>query len=421
MWGRKQGPAIAVSGRMLFGPRTLLSLLLLATCFGLIALADPARAEKRVALVIGNAAYTHAPLLVNPTNDAADIAATLERLGFTVTRLTNATFDAMRRVLLEFNRAARGADMAVVYYAGHGMEVGGENWLMPTDAEFRTDSDAEHEAIALRNVMATVDGASKLGLVLLDACRNNPFATRMQRTTRTRSVDRGLARIEPVGNMLVVYAAKDGTTAIDGEGRNSPFTAAVLKHLETPGLEIQFLFRNVRDDVMSATKSAQQPFVYGSLSKDAIYLKARPAALSAPSAPAPALPTPEPASLDEPKGVPGPMTTRLQARIFLRHFVQWGPNCTPSTPPPVDVTSPPKYGKVVFARESRVVTRPGKTVSCVGKTLPGLSAYYMIDRSFENPPAADRVRLRFDPATISNAQELGFRIDLANKTSTVER
>jgi hypothetical protein len=403
---------------MLFGPRTLLSLLLLATCFGLTALVDPAHAEKRVALVIGNAAYRGAPLLTNPTNDAVDVAASLERLGFSVTRLNNATFDAMRRGLLDFNRVARVADMAVVFYAGHGMEVGGENWLMPTDAEFKTDSDAEHEAIALRNVMATVDGASKLGLVLLDACRNNPFAARIQRTTRTRSVDRGLARVEPAGNMLVVYAAKDGTTAIDGEGRNSPFTAAVLKHLETPGLEIQFLFRNVRDEVMSVTKNAQQPFVYGSLSKDAIYLKAQTTALAVPPAVSAA---PEPASLAEPKGAPAPSATKLQARIFLQHFVQWGPNCSGSSPPPVNVTTPPKYGKVVFVRESRVVTQPGKTTSCVGKTLPGLVAYYVIDRTFETPPLTDSVRLFVDPTTIRNPYYVNLRIDLVNKTSLVER
>ena len=118
---------------------------------------------------------------------------------------------------------------------------------------------------------------------MLDACRNNPFAAKMKRSLRTRAVESGLARTEPTDNVLVAYAAKDGTTANDGTGRNSPFTAALLNNLEKPGLEVTFMFRNVRDEVMTATKREQQPFVYGSLSKDAIYLKAPPAAIAATS------------------------------------------------------------------------------------------------------------------------------------------
>ena len=118
---------------------------------------------------------------------------------------------------------------------------------------------------------------------MLDACRNNPFAAKMTRSLRTRAVESGLARTEPTDNVLVAYAAKDGTTANDGTGRNSPFTAALLNNLEKPGLKVTFMFRNVRDEVMTATKREQQPFVYGSLSKDAIYLKAPPAAVAATS------------------------------------------------------------------------------------------------------------------------------------------
>jgi hypothetical protein len=241
-----------------------------------------AQGEKRVALVIGNSTYRNVPVLTNPINDAQDIAGTFERLGFTVRRVTNATYDEMRRGLLEFGRQARGADVAIVFFAGHGIEVGGENWLIPIDAELRSDVDVDHEAMGLRSVLPLVEGAAKLGLVILDACRNNPFAAKMQRTIRTRSVARGLAGVEPSGNVLVAYAAKDGTTANDGDGRNSPFTSSLLKHLETPGLEINFLFRNVRDDVIRATRREQQPFVYGSLSKDAIYLKAPPVVLPPP-------------------------------------------------------------------------------------------------------------------------------------------
>src|SRR5262245_44965687 len=238
--------------------------------------AAPAPAEKRVALVIGNSTYRNVPALSNPTNDAADVAATFERLGFTVRRVNNGTYEDMRRGLLEFGRQVRGADIAVVFYAGHGIEVGGENWLIPIDAELRSDIDVDHEAMGLRSVLPAVESANKLGLVILDACRNNPFAAKMQRTIRTRAVSRGLASVEPTGNVLVAYSARDGTTAADGDGRNSPFTTSLLKHIETPGLEINFLFRNIRDDVIQSTKREQQPFVYGSLSKEAIYLKAAP-------------------------------------------------------------------------------------------------------------------------------------------------
>ncbi|SHH95917.1 Caspase domain-containing protein [Bradyrhizobium erythrophlei] len=238
-----------------------------------IVFAVPALAADRVALVIGNGAYERVPALPNPPRDATDIANALERLDFKVTQLNNATAADMRKALVEFGRAAEGSMMAVVFYAGHGMEAGGENWLVPTDAELRSDTDIESEAVSLRSVNLQVSKARQLGLIILDACRNNPFAANMKRSLSTRGVARGLAPTEPTDNVLVAYAARDGTTANDGDGRNSPFTAALLRNIETPGLEISFLFRNVRDEVMLATKREQQPFVYGSLSKEAIYLR----------------------------------------------------------------------------------------------------------------------------------------------------
>jgi uncharacterized caspase-like protein len=262
---------------------------ILAMIAATLLLCDRAQA-KNVALVIGNGAYRNAVGLLNPANDASDIAGSLERLGFTVTRLQDADYDQMRRALLEFGRAARGSEVAIVYYAGHGIEVGGENWLLPIDAELRSDTDVDHESIGLKGVMLTVESASRLGLVILDACRNNPFAAMMKLSSRTRSVARGLAQVEPTGNVLVAFAAWGGTVASDGSGRNSPFTSALLRHIETPGLEINFLFRNVRDDVIRMTRGEQQPFVYGSLSSAAFYLRPealRPA-IAPPEASAPA-------------------------------------------------------------------------------------------------------------------------------------
>jgi Caspase domain len=183
----------------------------------------------------------------------------------------------MRRGLIALGRDAAGADMAAVYFAGHGMEISGENWLIPIDAEMKRDTDAANEAIGLQSVMLQVSSTTSLGLVILDACRNNPFAAKMHRSLALRAASSsGLGRIEPVGNVLVAYAARDGTTALDGDGRNSPFTTALLHNIETPGLEVTFMFRSVRDDVMDVTSNEQQPFVYGSLSRKAIYLAGQP-------------------------------------------------------------------------------------------------------------------------------------------------
>jgi uncharacterized caspase-like protein len=261
-----------------FDGRRLLCAAAVAAMAAFFGAAGPARAQDKVALIIGNGAYQNVPELPNPPHDAADVAAAFRQLGFSVQLLTNASYEDMRRALLKFSGKARNAKMAVVFFAGHGMEMDGENWLIPTDAELKTDLDVDQEAISLHAVMLMASAASKLGLIILDACRNNPFLRKMKRTIATRSLGRGLSRIEPENNVLVAYSAKDGTTAADGSGRNSPFTTALLKYLEVPGLEINFLFRDVRDDVIASTNGEQEPFVYGSLSKEAIYFKPPPAA-----------------------------------------------------------------------------------------------------------------------------------------------
>ena len=238
----------------------------------------PAPASQRVALIIGNAGYAHAPALANPLNDAADIGAALGRLGFSVTRLENAGYAALRRGLQEFQRAASASEVAVVFYAGHGIEVDRRNFLVPVDARLASDQDVEFEAVPLALVSRAVERASGLRLVILDACRENPFAVQMQRAGATRSIGRGLARVEPSGETLVAYAAKEGTVASDGTGRNSPYSEALLAHLEEPGLEVGLLFRKVRDAVLASTGGRQEPFVYGSLSSRGVYLIPPPAA-----------------------------------------------------------------------------------------------------------------------------------------------
>jgi hypothetical protein len=259
--------------------REFVSGLTAAAAFAGVTPTAAAAEGRRVALVIGNGAYGNVPALLNPPNDASDIAAALKRLGFTVSLATNASFDEMRRGLIALGRDAAGADMAAVYFAGHGMEINGDNWLIPIDAALKRDTDAANEAISLQSVMLQVSNTTSLGLVILDACRDNPFAVRMNRSLATRAATLGgLGRIEPTGNVLVAYAARDGTTALDGDARNSPFAAALLRNIEAPGVEVTFMFRNVRDDVMEATRNQQQPFVYGSLSRKAIYLAGPPPA-----------------------------------------------------------------------------------------------------------------------------------------------
>jgi hypothetical protein len=168
-----------------------------------------------------------------------------------------------------------------------GVEINGDNWLLPIDVALKHEIDASAEAIDLRSAMQAVSSAKTLGLVILDACRNNPFRPSMASSSSTRRIETlGLAPVEPSDNVLVAYAARDGTVAKDGAGRNSPYTQSLLRHIETAGLEIDFLFRNVRDDVIAATDNEQQPFVYGSLSSDEIYLKPPSAGTAAADPPA---------------------------------------------------------------------------------------------------------------------------------------
>jgi tetratricopeptide (TPR) repeat protein len=224
-----------------------------------------ASAGRRVALIVGNGAYRHVPALDNPPRDAKLIAATLKDVGFQTVVLSNdLTRDKFFETLKSFAVEAEKADWALVYYAGHGFEIGGVNYLVPVDAKLAADKDAETEAVALEQVIAAVGGARKLRLVMLDACRDNPFAPSMQRTIALKLVDKGFSNIEPGAGFMVVYAAKHGETAFDGEGTDSPFATAVARDIREPRVEVRKVFDIVRDDVWTATKHGQQPFTYGS-------------------------------------------------------------------------------------------------------------------------------------------------------------
>jgi len=325
---------------------------------GLIAAPGGAHAAARVALVIGNGAYQNTPALPNPLNDATDFSGSLKRLGFEVKTLQNASFDEMRRALIAFSQGARGAEFAVIFFAGHGMELNGENWLVPIDAQLASDLDVPNETIGLQQFTRAVSHTSSLGLVILDACRNNPFLNKMQRVTSKRDGSRGLARVEPSDNVLVAYAARAGTTASDGpaSGRNSPFTASLLRNVETPGLEIRKLFGVIRDDVMKVTSREQQPFEYGSLGGSDIYLKP-PAAAGGNSVRPPAVPVP---TLS---GTNSTVVATLQ------------PN--PSLPLPV-----PRFRVVGVAPDDVLNVRSdGDHAQIVGKLAPGERGITVVARS----------------------------------------
>jgi uncharacterized caspase-like protein len=249
----------------------------------------PALADKRVALVLGNSAYQNVAPLANPVNDSARIASTLKEAGFDVvdSRKDLSAADT-RRALRDFADRSRDADIAVVYYAGHGIEVDGGNYLIPVDARLERDTDVYDEALSLDRVLVAIEPAKKLRLVILDACRDNPFSRSMKRTVASRAIGQGLAKVEPTSpNVLIAYSAKAGSTAADGDGKNSPFSAALSHHLTKPGLDVRRAFGFVRDEVLKTTGNKQEPFVYGSLGGEDVALvpAPEPAAAAVPAAP----------------------------------------------------------------------------------------------------------------------------------------
>jgi hypothetical protein len=245
-----------------------------------------AQAERRVALVIGNSAYKNVPRLTNPTNDAPLVGDMLKKAGFDrVDVKADLNAAEMRKALREFGMRMRDAEFAVIFYAGHGIEIDGNNYLVPTDAVLEVDTDVYDEALPLERVLASIESAKQLRLVILDACRDNPFAKTMKRTVATRGIGRGLAKVEPMNpNTMIAFAAKAGSTASDGDSRNSPFSTAVVERLPTPGLDLRKAFGFVRDDVLRSTDYKQEPYVYGSLGGDDVPLVPTKPAASDPQA-----------------------------------------------------------------------------------------------------------------------------------------
>jgi hypothetical protein len=252
----------------------------LVAALALCCAGQSAFAGKRVALVIGNSNYQNVAALTNPANDAAAIAGMLKQAAFDVVDSRHDLKSLeMRRALREFTDKARGADIAVIYFAGHGLEVDGINYVVPIDAVLERDADVDDEAVSLNRILLAAEPAAKLRLVILDACRDNPFTKKMKRALASRAVGRGLVSVEATRpNTFIAFAAKEGSTASDGDGPNSPFSTALLKYLTQPGLDIRKAFGYVRDDVMTATGGKREPYTTNSLGGNDVALVPAPAA-----------------------------------------------------------------------------------------------------------------------------------------------
>ncbi len=227
---------------------------------------------RRVALVIGNAKYRYAVPLPNPSNDAADIAQALRKLRFDVVEGRDLDKHAMEDKIREFGAKVERADLALLFYAGHGMQVGGKNYLVPIDAKLERTGDLSLDTIEVGQILAQMEAEKRVNLVFLDACRDNPLARSFARSlgTRSTSVGSGLAAIQSAVGTMIAYATQPDNVALDGEGRNSPFTAALLKHIATPNLEISALMKRVRADVITATREKQVPWDHSSLVGDVV-------------------------------------------------------------------------------------------------------------------------------------------------------
>ncbi|WP_439370301.1 caspase family protein [Bradyrhizobium sp. PMVTL-01] len=291
----------------------LRQLLIYSLCLVVGALfADAAAAERRVALVVGNSAYKNASTLSNTINDSSAIAALFRSIGFEVVISRNDLgVVEFKRTVREFLITAENADIAVVYYAGHGIEISGTNYLVPVDARLSRDYDVDDEAISLDRIIWALQPVRRLRLILLDACRDNPFAAKLRSAGRTPARG-GLAKLDDVGaDTLVAYAAKAGSISYDGDGVNSPYAIALLRHLAEPGVDIRITLGRVRDAVIAMTGGRQEPFIYGSLGGATISLvpdttRVAPAlpVVAAPAPPSASVPSPSNPAVVSPAPVP---------------------------------------------------------------------------------------------------------------------
>lgn len=248
--------------------------ILLFTCVLAVPVRQALAAELRVALIVGIGNYETVPRLPNAAGDAEAMAEMFRQIGFdVVTTRTDVGNLALKRAVRDFEDSAAKADIAVIYYAGHGIEVADQNYLVPADAKLADERDIDDEAVNIDRLIGVLEPAKKLRLLILDACRSNPFVGKMKRRVVTRSISPGLGVVEPTSsNTLIAYAAKARTVANDGGGHHSPFTQALLNNIAIPGLDIRIALGKVRDEVLLTTGGQQEPYVYGSLGGSTVAL-----------------------------------------------------------------------------------------------------------------------------------------------------
>jgi uncharacterized caspase-like protein len=262
----------------------------------LLALTCSAQAEKRVALVIGNSAYQNTAPLRNPRSDAEDMTAALKRLGFEVIAGYDLDDRGMSQKVRDFARSLDGAETALFFYAGHGMQAKGQNYLLPINASLKTESDLDFETVALDLVMKQMQRSVKVSLIFLDACRDNPLTRSLAGGSRSAAVGTGLARIEEAAGTMIAFSTQPGNVALDGSGRNSPFTKALLKNIDAAGATIGDTMIEVRKQVIAETNEKQVPWESSSLTGKFYF---RPVAAAAPAPGQSAAPAPGPATRSE--------------------------------------------------------------------------------------------------------------------------
>ena len=250
-----------------------------------VLLASGAEAQKRVALVIGNSAYQHAPELINPKNDATDVAAALRTLGFQVIDGFDLNKTDFERKVRDFSAALRDAEAGVFFYAGHGLQVAGQNHLVPIEAKAETADALDWEMVPLDLVHRTMERATNTNIIFLDACRNNPFARNLARAMGTRSseIGRGLAAVQSGVGTLISFSTQPGNVALDGKGRNSPFAGALVKRIAASSDDLSALLIDVRNDVRKETQNQQVPWEHSALTGRFYFNPAAKAASPAPS------------------------------------------------------------------------------------------------------------------------------------------
>jgi hypothetical protein len=340
-----------------------MSRLLIWLCFFAVLGAPAAQAEKRVALVIGNSAYQNTTELKNPRNDALDMAAALRRLRFDVLDGRDLDKRSMERLIRQFGVGISGADLALFFYAGHGVAIGGQNYLVPTDARLGSEGDADFEALPLSLVLKQMEREAKTSIVLLDACRDNPLARNLARNMGTRStqIAQGLAEVRSGVGTLIGFSTQPGNVATDGTGRNSPYAQALLRYIEAPGKDVSGVLIAVRNDVLKQTDGRQVPWEHTSLTGQ-VFLR-----LDLPAAPGATFVPPGPNSVTVP---PAPDYDREAELSF------WS-SVRDSKSPAMLQTYLDRYPNGIFARLARTMIDQLQTTAApppTGQPGPGVKA-----------------------------------------------